>query len=630
MRTARMLKQSGMAKLFFCDICSRRIANRKIAGSSTKLCSDCEKLTAIHHSGIPAPRTPYEKHFWIVMTALGLSFVLLAVALILPARSSRQSAVLDEKTAHKSQSAVAVASPAPAISQATMAKVEMPHAAAANVEPKRSPVLDSKVLATQPSKSAPAPVADLTNTPKPANRAAPDDVPPVAKTPQNSAPTAASTPVPTPSAPTTAASAASAGPVAKDAGPAEASKAADPISLDLERAKAFTRLLSGDAAGAHRVFEALRPSAPADLLASIDDDVSAVEFADRALKAVPEGIKRIDTSRTFVLRLIDGKSVSLAADCTVASVKDDQFEVEQKFGDATASQRISIKQLAPQTRYELAALGLPAAPASDFSLAATAYAFTVCDVYQVPAADFLVRIENAKKDQALAERAARLQQRYMETVTERARSAAMRKITAAINANSMTQAKALLRDFKRDFATADAPASVQEFIDKATFDVADLKQGLWASYYAGEEENPLHKYLFSREMTKLDYSWGAGSPDPKVPNDCFGIRVRGILHVTTPGTYVFSAVADDFLELTIDGKHVLTSVWTTDGENGKSGSIRLTTGDHELKITYKEIFVNAMMRVRWKTDGGTKFEDIPEASLWYDPKLVDKYQKDLN
>ena len=629
----RTLKQTRTTKLFFCDVCGRRIANRKLAGSGTKLCSECEKLTAIHFGNAASRRTPYEKHFWIVMTALGLSIVLLIVALLLPARSKNHPASAD---AIPGVSAPARILPEKSTPTTLHANAATPRSDAVRpAAPAPAPISETRQAAKASAITAtfarPATPASAVAAPAPVTERAkpiqPEAAPAVVKTVAPVAPPSQTSP---PSSAPSAASAASAEPVAKVAGSAEASKAADSFSLDMPRARAFTRLLDGDLDGASQVFKALRPSAPPEFLPAIDDDLAALEAADRALKAYPDGLKRIDASRAFTLHLVDGKSIVLSAGCTVAAVKDDQIAVEQKFGEATATQRLGLRQLAPQTRFELAALGLPATPANDFSLAALAYVFAVSDTYQLPVSDLLARFENAKKDSALAERATRLQQRYTDTITERVRAAAMSKLTAAINSHSTTQAKALLRDFKRDFASGEVPAAIQQFIDKAAFDLSDLKPGLWASYYCGEEENPLHKYLFSREATKLDYSWGAGSPDPKIPNDCFGIRFRGVLRITTAGTYVFNAAADDFLDLSVDGKHVLSTLWTADGENGKSGSVRLDAGDHELKITYKEIFVNALMRVRWKTDGGTKFEEIPESALFYDPKLVEKYQKDLN
>jgi hypothetical protein len=357
-------------------------------------------------------------------------------------------------------------------------------------------------------------------------------------------------------------------------------------------------------------------------------DLECVRGYKEFLNAASKSLPLIGAQRSFKLKTVDGKETIISSEkhCAVKEVKDGALWIEEEMGGASATRKIAFEQLSAQTLYELAVLSLPSGAASDLKLGFAGY-IAQLNNGTIPVPELRTRLESAGKDASSAKAAGRVLDRLNTAINDRAMNAAMKRIESAIKGKDFASGKSLLNDFKRNFGATATP-TISDFIQKAAFEMSDLKPGLWASYYCGDETNPARKYLFSREETKLYFNWGRGSPDPRVPNEFFTIRFNGLLRVKTTATYTFTASADDLLEMSIDNKKVLNVSWHADGEAGKNCAVKLNAGDHELRIVFKQYLVDASMNVRWKLDNESKWQEIPESMLWHDPRLVEKYQKD--
>ena len=90
--------------------------------------------------------------------------------------------------------------------------------------------------------------------------------------------------------------------------------------------------------------------------------------------------------------------------------------------------------------------------------------------------------------------------------------------------------------------------------------------------------------VFTKEDSVIDFSWGHGSPDPKIPNDQFSIRwtKKQFFHF---GRYKFSGHSDDGIRAYLDGEMILDG-W---GFNrGIDSIIEISEGVHDLRVDYRE------------------------------------------
>lgn len=105
--------------------------------------------------------------------------------------------------------------------------------------------------------------------------------------------------------------------------------------------------------------------------------------------------------------------------------------------------------------------------------------------------------------------------------------------------------------------------------------------GLTGTYYGNTSfTNP----LLIRVDAQVDFDFGGGSPDPKVPADFFSIRWTGQLRAEQSGTYTFYVTNDDGAVLKIDNQTIIddpnihspaTSQGVVDLEAGKRYDIML-------------------------------------------------------
>jgi hypothetical protein len=98
-----------------------------------------------------------------------------------------------------------------------------------------------------------------------------------------------------------------------------------------------------------------------------------------------------------------------------------------------------------------------------------------------------------------------------------------------------------------------------------------------------------------RNDDRLDFNWGAGSPDPLIPPDHFSARWTRSFDLE-PGTYRFDLIVDDGVRFWIDNVLVLDKVRQADSA-AYSLEAMLTPGRHTFRLDYVEYAGNA--RFSW-------------------------------
>ncbi|MEJ2209321.1 MAG: PA14 domain-containing protein [Anaerolineae bacterium] len=112
-----------------------------------------------------------------------------------------------------------------------------------------------------------------------------------------------------------------------------------------------------------------------------------------------------------------------------------------------------------------------------------------------------------------------------------------------------------------------------------------LPQAWWGEYF----NNPLLEgsAALQRQDARVQFQWGAGSPDPALPADGFSVRWTGDVWLPA-GNYLYSLAADDGARLWIDGG-LLIDAWTASAPGQlRAGHIQLGEGVHSFRVEYYE------------------------------------------
>lgn len=103
---------------------------------------------------------------------------------------------------------------------------------------------------------------------------------------------------------------------------------------------------------------------------------------------------------------------------------------------------------------------------------------------------------------------------------------------------------------------------------------------------------------------------------PAEQEDHFALRYRSKIKVDQAGQYTFYTASDDGSALFINGQQVVDN----DGTHGvleEEGSIQLTTGEHDIVVTYFEATIGNTLNVSWQGPGFAK-ENINSALIELD------------
>ncbi|HZR79849.1 MAG TPA: PQQ-dependent sugar dehydrogenase [Candidatus Binatia bacterium] len=139
--------------------------------------------------------------------------------------------------------------------------------------------------------------------------------------------------------------------------------------------------------------------------------------------------------------------------------------------------------------------------------------------------------------------------------------------------------------------------------------------GLRAEYFA---DAALANVALTRTDPTVDFDWGSGSPDPRVPPDNFSVRWTGRVKPDFSETYRFYTTTDDGVRLWVNGKLVIDE-WVDQPPTEWSGTVALTGGlAYDIKMEFYERLFGAVARLSWSSPSLPK-ETIPSSKL--EPKL---------
>lgn len=135
--------------------------------------------------------------------------------------------------------------------------------------------------------------------------------------------------------------------------------------------------------------------------------------------------------------------------------------------------------------------------------------------------------------------------------------------------------------------------------------------GLTGDYYIGKN---FDQFSFTRTEATLDFDWGTGSPDTRIPVDGFSVRWHGWITPRYTQTYTLIPVTDDGVRLWVNGQQVVND-WNNHGATWNNGVVALQAGvPVSIVMEYYENTGGAVARLLWESPSQTR-EAIPQ-SLW--------------
>ncbi len=118
------------------------------------------------------------------------------------------------------------------------------------------------------------------------------------------------------------------------------------------------------------------------------------------------------------------------------------------------------------------------------------------------------------------------------------------------------------------------------------------------------------EYFATRDMTKaaalvrtdtaIDFNWGWNSPAEEIPVNNFAVRWTGTFDVEG-GRYRLTTTTDDGVRVYVDDRLVISSWWPMRGV--RSAIVRLTPGQHVIRVEYFEATQAARARFSWQRLG---------------------------
>jgi hypothetical protein len=126
--------------------------------------------------------------------------------------------------------------------------------------------------------------------------------------------------------------------------------------------------------------------------------------------------------------------------------------------------------------------------------------------------------------------------------------------------------------------------------------VSNATSGWYAEYFPNRHLTGAPAVV--RHDEKIDFNWGAGSPDPLIPVDNFSARWTQTLHLEE-GRYEFSVAADDGVRLFVDGRLIIDD-WRNTAFTTRTATIDLGAGARTVRLEYYEATGNAAVRLTWE------------------------------
>lgn len=136
-----------------------------------------------------------------------------------------------------------------------------------------------------------------------------------------------------------------------------------------------------------------------------------------------------------------------------------------------------------------------------------------------------------------------------------------------------------------------------------------ISKGFYGQYFDNKD---LSDFKFSRIDDKIDFNWGAGSPDPRIGSDTFSIRWLGQVRPKYSETYTFYTNSDDGVRLWVNGQKIIDN-WTDHSATPNSGTIDLTAGqDYDIQLDYYENGYNAVIQLFWSSASQVREIIVPQ------------------
>jgi hypothetical protein len=135
--------------------------------------------------------------------------------------------------------------------------------------------------------------------------------------------------------------------------------------------------------------------------------------------------------------------------------------------------------------------------------------------------------------------------------------------------------------------------------------------GLTGEYFGSSALSGLRMV---RVDPSVDFVWGSGSPDPRLPADSFSVRWTGRLKTRAAGSTTFFVQSDDGVRLWLNGQLVINN-WTDHAVTENSVTLSLGAGASvDVRLEYYEKAGSATARLLWTTPGQPK-QVIPVEQL---------------
>jgi hypothetical protein len=103
--------------------------------------------------------------------------------------------------------------------------------------------------------------------------------------------------------------------------------------------------------------------------------------------------------------------------------------------------------------------------------------------------------------------------------------------------------------------------------------------------------------VYVRNDVAIDFNWGGGSPDPRLPDDQFSAR-WGRKQSFSEGFYRFTILSDDGVRFWIDGQ-LFVDEWHDSEMVPYTFDLYMPAGDYSLWLEYYENLGGAMVQLAW-------------------------------
>jgi uncharacterized repeat protein (TIGR03806 family) len=158
----------------------------------------------------------------------------------------------------------------------------------------------------------------------------------------------------------------------------------------------------------------------------------------------------------------------------------------------------------------------------------------------------------------------------------------------------------------------DSPVVTVKFLDSQ---VVGTGTGLTGRYWSNQLRTTNGAPTLTRIDPEVNFSWGSGSPDPRITADHFTVLWTGQVQPQFSETYTFTTTTDDGVRLWVNSQ-LLIDEWTDQGPTPWSAAIALTGGQrYDLRMAYYENGGGATAQLRWSSPSATE-EIIPQNQLY--------------